>query len=263
MNLKLTNLVQTNFYCLLLVGISAFLAGVAKQLVTFSILDRQMDSPAREAFLASVVAEEDWLETVSRRLSVGSQSIPEPLPAFDSPAAASEQADSSAGPLRRSGRKRKLTSDPIGPRRNRMSASAPPPQDKTVLEQLQEMMREMKEVREDVNKSNVTTSTKIDSLSKKMTDRLGKTEQSVKCLSQDLAAVRTDISKVKRKASEEGIRMERMIEDLVDRKLATTRPDAQRRPRPTGTLTGANLTPLSITAGRNSKEDDYLLPLPT
>ena len=39
--------------------------------------------------------------------------------------------------------------------------------DQPVWDQLREMMREMREVREDVNRSETKTSSKIDSLSKK------------------------------------------------------------------------------------------------
>ena len=42
--------------------------------------------------------------------------------------------------------------------------------DQPVLDQLKEMMKEMREVREDVNMSETNTSTKIVSMSKKITD---------------------------------------------------------------------------------------------
>ena len=155
------------------------------------------------------------------------------LPPNDAPS------DSAAGPLRRSGRKRKSTAGPTDPRRRRMSSNP----DQPVLDQLREMMREMREVREDVNRSETNTSSKIDSLSKKMTDRMGKTEQSVRCLSQDLASVRGDIADVKKKAAEDADRVEKLVEDTINRKLLVANTKV-RRPRTNAALTGANLLPI-------------------
>ena len=179
---------------------------------------------------------------------------------------------SSASPLgpevtpgvRRSSRKQKSTSDPFDSRRSRMSTSSLPgpssgnagnsTTDSAVLDQLKEMMKEVREVREDVNRAEVGTAARIDSLSKKMTDRLNKAELGVKCLSKDVAAVKSDIVRVRKTAAEESVRLEKLIGETVEKKLGT-RPDLGRRPRTSRTLTGANLIPLD---GPNRREDDYM-----
>ena len=131
------------------------------------------------------------------------------------------------------------------------------PTDQPVLEQLREMMKEMKEVKESVNRSETNTSTKIDSLSKSVSDRLNKAELSVKCLAQDVATVKTDLNKMRKKADDSG-RIERIVGEVMDRRMAAApRTDLLRRPRPSF-LTGANLTP-ALKGPDSSREDDYWL----
>lgn len=213
-----------------------------------------MDTVDREAFLASVDAEEEWLDSVSRRLSTGTPQgnrYPDPNPS--TPLQDNPGQESSAGPTRRSGRKRKSTSEAADPRRSRMSSQQQTP-DKAVLDQLKDLMKEMREVREDVNRSEVSTTGKIDGLARKMTDRMGKTEQSVKALSQDVTSIRRDLVAVRKEAGTEAVRVEKLIEEVVDRKMAA-KPDVGRRPR-SGLLSGANLTLPRQDAHR--REDDYL-----
>ena len=138
-----SGILYTNFHCVLLVAVSSFLVVSLEQL-TASVSFTYMDSPSREAFLASVVPEEEWLDSVSQRLSAGpvplggtTQAPPTPtvpLPTedqFQSPAAS--QTDSAAGPVRRSGRKRKSTADHLEARKHKMAT----PTDQPVLEQLE------------------------------------------------------------------------------------------------------------------------------
>ena len=220
---------------------------------TASLKVNYMDPAAREAFLATVEAEEDWLEGVSRRLSSGG--VAAPPDSNPSPG---------GGPTRRSGRKRKSTTEATDLRRLRMASStsnaSAPGQETSVLDQLKELMKQMKEVRDDVNRSETSTSGKIDTLSKKMADRLGNTEQSVKCLSKDVATVKADLAKVKRKASEDTLKLERLVERVVEKKLEantnTSTPVHARRPRVgERLLTGANLQPVEHNRG---KEETYL-----
>ena len=170
-----------------------------------------MDPAAREAFLATVDAEEDWLDRVSRRLSGGTLVPPLQAPPPPTTPLATEQPDNHAGlspgggPLRRSGRKRKSTSEATDLRRLKMSSSGQPSSsdDKPVLEQLKELMKQMKEVRDDVNRSEGSTASKIDSLSRGVTERLNKTELSVKCLMKDVATVKSDLTRLKLKTGED------------------------------------------------------------
>ena len=210
-----------------------------------------MDPADRNAFLASVEAEEEWLDSVSRRLSVGGTPIPSESSQPSYPNTSGTPKDTrqpAGGPVRRSGRKRKPTSEALDARKTRMASSS----NDSVLDQLKDMMKEMKEVREDVNKSSTNMTGRIDSLSKKMTDRMSKTEQSVKCLSQDMAFVKADLSRVRREASNEAARVERMVGDIVDKKLNSNKQDL-RRPR---YLTGANASP--VQAPSTDREDAYL-----
>ena len=246
-----------------------------------------MDSPNREAFLAAVDAEEEWLDTVSRRLSTGSPCPPPLGTSTPDPQRASDLSDlfqtppaPSAGPVIRSGRKRKSTSEPLETRKTRMSSSAAPPpaNDSTasssggasssstqrgsssaVLDQLKDMMREMKEVREDVRKSESGTASRIDSLSKKMTDRLHKAEQNVKVLSKDVTFIKSDMVKVKKNVSLESTRLEKLIVETVDKKLSDRQDLTGHRPRQLP-LSGANLVPLDGPAPPlpSSQSDAYL-----
>ena len=259
-----SGILYTNFDCILLLVVSTFLVGSFSQLSS-SVATLYMDSPSREAFLASVDAEEEWLDSISRRLSAGplpstSSAGTEPpspgpsqLPTGATSSPAPSQSESSAGPVRRSARKRKSTADHLDARRQKMATT----NDLPVLEQLREMLKEMKEVREDVKRSDTNTSTKIDTLSIKVTDRLNKAELSVKCLSQDMAAVKADLSMVKKKA-DDSKRIEKIVGDLVDKKLRAPPPrEGLRRPRPPF-LTGANLVP-ALRGPESGREEDYLL----
>ena len=233
--------------------------GITSQLVTTGITLPPMDKGSREAFLAEVEAEEDWLEGISRRLSTGSP-LPHTTASNDSssPLSGGPQ-HQGGGPVRRSCRKRKLTAELGEARRHRMSnGSQSTTPDLTVMEQLRELMKEMREVRDDVNRAENGTATKIDSLSKRVTDRMNKTELSVKCLTQDVAAVKADLAKVKRSSAVEKARLETMIERTVERRMegarATSTPAPMRRPR-AAVLTGANLQPIER---ETKKEENYL-----
>ena len=245
---RLASLLSTNAHCLLLVALFAFLAGGLCQLLPTTSSVSFMDPVERQSFLAAVDAEEEWLDNINRRLS--SSSLPPHTP---TPPTQETDSRSAAGPVRRSGRKRKSTVEIEGQQRRKMSSSQPP--EKTVLEQLKDMMKEMKEVREDVNRSEASTSTKIDTLTKKMTDRLGTAEQSVKCLSQDMATVMTDIGRLKRRTAMDESKLEKVVEAAVDRKLATVKTDGLRRPR--RPLTGANLITPEPRSGGDPREKDY------
>lgn len=140
-----------------------------------------------------------------------------------------------------------------------MSSTNQAQSDSSVLDQLKEMMKEVREVREDISKSENSTASRIDSLSKRMTDRLNKAEQGVKSLSQDMTVVKADIARVRADASRESTRIDKMIGEVVDKKLELLRPSSPtsiRRPRTPRPLTGANLIPLD-TARAGDKEENY------
>ena len=247
---RLARLLSVNCHCLLLLALFAFLAGSVCQFLPAVTSVSFMDPTERESFLAAVDAEEEWLDNISRRLS--SSSLPPHTP---TPLPQEQDTRSAAGPVRRSGRKRKSTAEVEGQQRRKMTSQPP---EKSVLDQLKDMMKEMKEVREDVNRSEASTSTKIDSLSKKMTDRLGKAEQSVKCLSQDMATVMTDIGRLKSKAAVDEHRLEKVVEAVVEKKLASSaQTDTLRRPR--RPLTGANLVPLESASFDDRREKNFFL----
>lgn len=56
-----------------------------------------------------------------------------------------------------------------------------------------------------------------------MSDQMSKAEQGVRCLSKDIASVKTDIVKIRKNASEESKRLEKLIGDTVEKKLADPR----------------------------------------
>ena len=262
----LARILHTNANCLVLLAVFAFFAGILNQSVHTHRNTYSMDPTCRDNFLASVEAEEEWLDKISRRLSQsGTPSAPTAPDLPETPSVPSPpDSRSSAGPVRRSGRKRKSTSEPFDLRRGRMATAAPPAADKSVLDQLKDMMKEMREVRKDVNRSEASTSSKIDSLSNTLTDRLGKAEQSVKNLSRDVVTLRADVSKAKRKNFESAVKLEKMVEDVVDRKLMASKNDytamkndSLRRPR--RMATGANLAAEQEVGDPNSNKEHLYL----
>ena len=76
---------------------------------------------------------------------------------------------------------------------------------------------------------------------------MNETELTVKSLTQDVAAVKADLAKVKRSSADEKARLETMIERTVERRMegarATSTTAPLRRPR-AAVLTGANLQPI-------------------
>ena len=127
--------------------------GITPQLVTTGITLPPMDKGSREAFLAEVEAKEDWLEGIRCRLSTGSPLPPTPASTDSNSPHPGGPQHQEGGPVRCSCRKRKLTAELGEARRHRMSnGSQSTTSDLTVMEQLRELMKEMKEVRDDVNR---------------------------------------------------------------------------------------------------------------
>lgn len=121
-----------------------------------------MDSKERQEFLASVEAEEDWLESVSRRLSLPSSTTPLLTPTPSSQPAtpslpAKAKVPSSAGPATRSSRKRRITQNNADPHKMSDSGQAPGKrssrEDRAMLDRIEAMISD---VRSDIASLNQT-----------------------------------------------------------------------------------------------------------
>ena len=87
-------------------------------LCNLSILSSEsMDNKEKEDFLASVEAEEDWLDQVSRRLSLPFASTANTTPSSSRTTAhvVNTKVPASAGPATRSSRKRRISRDSLAP----------------------------------------------------------------------------------------------------------------------------------------------------
>ena len=193
-----------------------------------------MDSKERDSFLASVEAEEDWLDQVSRRLSLPSaaaSSTPTSKPQKTKP-------PGSTGPTTRSTRKRRIS--PSSPNLNDMAddpqSHAGPPgkrssrDDGALLEKLEQMIAG---VRSDIAKSETNTvariDSKVDDLSSKLTGRLAKTEAAISSLDSDMARVKADMLLMRKKSDTQARALSSVVEDIVARKLSAGRlPDRSR-----------------------------------
>ena len=172
-----------------------------------------MDSKEREEFLASVEAEEDWLDRVSRRLSLpGGISSPQSQPKLPPPA--------SAGPTTRATRKRRLSQ----PRAKDMADEQPSKKasrdDQALLDKLEQMIGS---VRTDIAKSESNTAAlidgKLDSLSDNLSGRLDGAESSISTLTSDIVTLRRDVSDIKRKSDVQARSLTSVVEDIVTRKM--------------------------------------------
>ena len=201
------------------------------------IVSLSMDSKERNEFLASVEAEEDWLDQVSRRLSLPSTpSVPETPPCPTPPPAATSKSriPASAGPTTRSSRKRRISQN--SPDALDMSDGGPAPgkkssrDDKAILDRLESMITG---VRSDIAKSEANTAARIDSklddLSVKLTGRLSSAESTLATLGSDVARMQNDILTMKKKSDVQARSLSTVVEDIVARKLVAN----PAPPRPT------------------------------
>ena len=199
-----------------------------------------MDNKEREYFLASVEAEEDWLDQVSRRLSLPS------VAASQTPSrkASKPSLPGSVGPVTRATRKRRMSQQSAHD--STESPQAGPPGKKSTRDDsalLQKLELMISGVRSDIAKSEVNTVAKIDSkvddLSSKLTERLGKTETSLSALENDVARVKTDMLIMKNKSDTQARALSAVVEDIVARKLAKF-PKDDPKPRLNSTATSSS-----------------------
>ena len=175
-----------------------------------------MDDKVREDFLASVEAEEDWLDQVSRRLSLPSASAtPRDPPTIVNPPTL-RKPPASTGPTTRSTRKRPPTEMSEGQAPSKKSSR----DDKALIDRLEQMIGS---VRSDIAKSESNTASLIDSkletMSTRLSGRMDGAEASISTLSADVTTLRRDLSDVKRKSDVQARSLTAVVEDIVSRKL--------------------------------------------
>ena len=208
----------------------------------------QMDSKERTDFLASVEAEEDWLDRVSRRLSLPADACPptdiqaatdprrtarrkQPADATPSNKAGRSKTPKSAGPNTRATRKRRLSNNSVSSQEMSDQGQTAPPgkkssrDDGAFLEKFEQMIAG---VRGDIAKSEANTAaridTKLDDLSDKISDRLSNAESSISSIGGDVARMKTDVIDLKRKADTQARSLTAVVEDIVSRKLSARVP---------------------------------------
>ena len=211
-------------------------AELGDQTVSSLSLSR-MDSKERQEFLASVEAEEDWLDSVSRRLSLPSAG---PLTQVSTPTPTGRTLRSkppqSAGPLVKASRKRRISN----PELDDMAEQAQPgPPGKRTSRDDSELLGKLESmiagVRSDIAKSEANTATridkKLDDFSNKITDRLAATESSVSVLGGDVARLKSEILVMKKKSDVQARSLSTVVEDIVTRKVAGRQEVPPRRER--------------------------------
>ena len=201
--------------------------------------------------------EEEWLDGISRRLSGQ----------FQPPDNTDQAVEPSPTPssVRRSGRKRKSTSEASSASKTRMApdkGGAPgrsQSTDDSVLAKLTEMI---KDVRGDIANSETRTGGKIDELSTGLKTRLNKAELSIRCLSKDMTTVSADVARVQRELAATNSEIDKKIEAAIARASPTQTQGLRPRPPGGAPLSGANLVPIdngSEPSGGTNKEDKYWL----
>ena len=196
-----------------------------------------MASKERRDFLASVEAEEDWLDKVSRRLSLPTAGCPETEATPNTkPSQPKPNPPQSAGPTTRSSRKRRF-SIPSSPEMAESNQTGPPGkkssrEDRALLDKLEQMITG---VRGDIAKSEANTAARIDSklddFSTKLGDRLTTTETSVATLGSDVARLRSEVLVLRKKSDVQARSLSTVVEDIVSRKLAANPPPVLTNPK--------------------------------
>lgn len=201
-----------------------------------------MDNKEREDFLANVEAEEDWLDQVSRRLSLpnSASSSARNIPARKETKTCKPPA--SCGPVTRASRKRRFSKDLTGSPDMSDNGQPNPPgkrpsmDDGAVLGKLEQMIAG---VRSDIAKSEANTVARIDDLSSGLTTRLTSAELAISTLGGDIARVQNDIAAFKQKSDVQARSLSTVVEEIVTRKLAS-RPPPSRPAKASATFGGAS-----------------------
>ena len=200
-----------------------------------------MDASARRDFLASIEAEESFLDsqfppttptpTPSRRYSASSR-------------AAVLKAQNLIPPLNPPSDRRTSL-----PRASKIVAAVPPKKkmptddatrDKSLLEQIDLMIRTSSEtVRKDIAGLESSTAKKIDDLSSKLSTRLAKAEKDLSQLGNQIASSRDELEALKTRAERQEASIPRMIEEAVAKKLSS-KDLPGRRPRQIPPVFGPN-----------------------
>ena len=208
-------------------------------LASWGKLSLPMDINERRDFLASVEAEEDWLDKVSRRLSLPASSetpTPDHPDVKSTPTTSKSRVPASAGPTTRSSRKRRISQNSANSLDMSDSGQAPGKRssrdDGAMFAKLEAMISG---VRSDIAKSEANTAARIDSklddVSDKFTARLSTTEATVASLGTDVARMQSEILTMKKKADTQARSLSAVVEDIVTRKLSTN-PNPAPLPRP-------------------------------
>ena len=244
-----------------LLPVLVFSSLVGRSLEKISCLSSSlMASKERRDFLASVEAEEDWLDQVSRRLSlpaVGSateQKDPPPTSVrTPRPARPQNKPPASAGPITRASRKRRLSPQPR--LAENMSDQPPPPEkkssrdDQALLDKLEQMISG---VRGDIAKSEANTAARIDAklddLSSSLSTRLSGAEATLSSFGGEMSRMKGDLMAMRNKVDTQARSLSSVVENIVERKLAA-RPGV--KPGTSPRAISAQPAPPAIAANNN------------